>query len=496
MPPNEKPAGLKLTPREHYEKIPKRDSNQKLRPISRLHEPLPTLDPGAEQDFDSLEHVNIPNRDSNQGAEQDSDSPEAELSSTAILPSEPQLARSMAPSIGQGFGQQDNLEAQFNLLDYLPTPGNQGDETDCVAWAIAHAAYTCQLAQERRRKRPTLKSDLFSPAFIYDKLNNSQGELNALQVINELKGFGCASEATMEPNSNASEFAEARNFKLLRNERADNLDDLKSYLCEGYPVILIVRMGEGFRDDSPSDRPYVWKDDRPIGENYHAVAAVGYNDATESVLIMNSWGTNWKGDGFCEVAYSNFDEIDDRHWCAEAHIAGVKRIAPYNVWLENSSAFSRFGRPSRFRRPRFNRRVFQLEADRKVYEGDELFSPPDWEIDNIACNDDTLFVLLRDQTVRRMDDRHGQKWTPLDSGEMAGKKVTMLAADESDSLHALTSEHKLMQYNTERGWSRANLPADAGDVADVRLLQGDVHATTVDGFVYVRDRFDRWSLVT
>ena len=146
MPPNEKPAGLKLTPREHYEKIPKRDSNQKLRPISRLHEPLPTLDPGAEQD---------------------SDSPEAELSSTATLPSEPQLARSMAPSIGQGFGQQDNLEAQFNLLDYLPTPGNQGDETDCVAWAIAHAAYTCQLAQERRRKRPTLKSDLFSPCLLY-----------------------------------------------------------------------------------------------------------------------------------------------------------------------------------------------------------------------------------------------------------------------------------------------------------------------------------------
>ncbi|MGB7347690.1 MAG: C1 family peptidase [Pirellulaceae bacterium] len=475
-------SGQELTPlpRAEYEKIPTRDDR-------------PNIDSVVEPELIILE----------------SQEPEPKLDlkqTTEMMDAQPirtQAFQSMAPTFPQtfnGFQRDMKLPSKVDSLqDYLPTPGKQNEKNDCVAWSVAYATYSCQICQERRRKNPTLNSDIFSPEFIYKELGKENKPLYVVDVINHVARNGCATLATMASPSPDDEIAEAKNFKPLRNERARSLNEIKAYLYEGYPVVLMIKIDDQFRDPKDdycdlkdSAQPYQWsgkqQGKRP---SYHAITAVGYDDdrgPAGAVQIMNSWGTNWKCKGFCWVSYKNFDDIDDNHWCSEAHIVGIKRIAPINVYMNVISTGST--------RPR--ERLFQLRADRKVYDHqNNRVSPDDWKIDDVACTTDTMFVLKRDQTVYKLNDSGGQRsWTHLNSGLMAGEKATMLAADDTTEMHALTSSHKLLRFDTNSGsWSRAALPSDAGDIVDLRIRSRRLVATNIDGHLFERNRRSEWKAV-
>ncbi len=407
----------------------------------------------------------------------------------------PTITRSMAVDIEQHFGPTSEFELpkRVDLTKYLPKPGKQ-TRNDCIAWAIAYCAYSCQIGQERRRG-PSMESDVFSPAFIFDKLSTNGDPLYAVQAIDYVKRFGCASQATMsgiDSGPTPRAFTEASCFRTLRNERARNLGEIKTYLSEGYPVILIVHMGDDFRSDaSPSD-VYRWAVERVKKDDFHAVTAVGYDDDKNALMLMNSWGTQWKNDGLCWASYDSFSSISERDWCAEAHVIGVKRTAPYSVSMQAASP----GRPAFGGSSRFGRRTFSLKADRKVYENGAVITPNNWQIDDLACSQDSLFVLGRDQTIYRFNDDDGWlSWTHLNAGTMSGNHVTMLAADESNLLHALTDDHQLFQYDQDRNdWSLVSLAGSGVKTVDLRMIREKIHATTSDGSVFVRGDDHHWSL--
>ena len=54
----------------------------------------------------------------------------------------------------------------------------------------------------------------------------------------------------------------------------------------------------------------------------HAVSIVGYDDATQSFVIRNSWGEDWGEQGFGHVAYSDVSGVGNETWSFDIPVAG------------------------------------------------------------------------------------------------------------------------------------------------------------------------------
>ncbi|WDQ14726.1 C1 family peptidase [Rhodopirellula sp. P2] len=404
-------------------------------------------------------------------------------------------AYSMAPGIDQNWGPTDSvlLPEQVDLRDHLPTPGKQS-QNDCVAWAVAYSTYSCQISQERRRK-PTFAGDHFSPEYVYDQISSNGEGLTVLQAIDFLKLNGCASRANLDQSNrpvSPRAAVEANTFRLLENTRAGNLDEIKQYLHEGYPVILVVRMETEFRSDASDGSPYRWSSDSAAEVNHHAVTAVGYDDQKRSLRLMNSWGTQWKDQGFCWASYDNFDSIDVSQWCAEAHVLRIKDHAPYEAWMvktDSAGPVNPFAPP-----PPLIRRRFLLKNDRKVYENGHVISPSSWKVDDLVCNNKNLFLLARDQTVYQLKDAaSGASWSHLSRDPLAGKKVCMMAAADSQPLHALTEDQNLYQFKAASAtWSPVSLPSNDSKPIDLRTVNQKLRVITDKGTVYQRKTDGQW----
>ena len=377
------------------------------------------------------------------------------------------------------------LPAQVDLRRYLPTPGNQGKTNSCVAWAIGYAAYSCQICQQRHRS-PNDDSDVFSPDFIYSQLDDSGQGLEVMQVLRFVKEKGCASKAAMLRDKESKQAAEteASTFRALEYGRVTDLQEIKTWIHEGYPVILLIELDDGFKSKQSSEGIYQWSG-KPTG-NYHVVCAVGYDDETAALLIMNSWGTDWKDDGFCWASNKNFAAINDQNWCAEAYVVHVKEPAP------QADSIS-IGRKRRGSRMVDEWKDFRLQADGKIYEDQKSISPPNWEFDDIACSRDTLFALADDQKIYKLNYQPTISWTHLNTGSLEHKKVAMIAANKSNPLHVLTDQGELYRYNSNGQWQMVQFSDQRTTAVDLRIVGTQLRATTKTGRVFTRDD-DQWAL--
>ena len=209
-----------------------------------------------------------------------------------------------------------------DLTRFLPPVGEQIQDGDCVAWALAYASYSCQICQMRHRGNPTAQWDIFSHAFVFNQLDANEKGLIPIDAVNLVKKEGCASFVTMPAGKNlptATAKVEAAAFRAFVHERARSLDDLRAYLDEGYPVVLIVRLDSDFISQSTSAEPYKWSQEK--SNDFHAVTAVGYDNRKKAVKIMNSWGTKWKDQGYCWESYTSPEKIDPSTGCAEAQLS-------------------------------------------------------------------------------------------------------------------------------------------------------------------------------
>lgn len=386
-----------------------------------------------------------------------------------------------------------------DLTRFLPPVGEQICDGDCVAWALAYASYSCQICQMRHRGNPTEHWDIFSPAFVFNQLDANEKGLIPIDAVNLVKKEGCASFVTMPAGKNlptATAKVEAAAFRAFVHERARSLDDLRAYLDEGYPVVLIVRLDSDFISQSTSAEPYKWSQEK--SNDFHAVTAVGYDNRKKAVKIMNSWGTKWKDQGYCWVSYTSLEKIDPASWCAEAHVVKVKAPHPIAVQTPETA--------------RTDSRSFLLKSDQRVYEkvaGE--FRPVTQETDpkiiDVVCDDSDLFVLRHDKKVDIMQD-HGpgsdarsRQWLHLTYGPMTNETASMLAATSESTLYILTADGDVIEYHertTPDGeLVRINPPIDdQSTTIDLRILGRRLRATTNTGKVFVHEIDDnngRWT---
>lgn len=210
-----------------------------------------------------------------------------------------------------------------DLRDDLPPVANQGQQPSCSAWAVAYAARTHMEARTTGRK-PDRPERQFSPAFVYNQIPKfSDGTTNVSDALEFLKTRGCSTLATMsyDPNDkgktqpSASALSEAANYRIAGYKDVDTGVNLRTYLQQRRPVIVVINNDSVFTDGkfklfTPELRKQGLSSPGVLGEHAsHAMVVVGYDDQMGAFLLMNSWGPGWGQGGYCWVSYKLMTDL-------------------------------------------------------------------------------------------------------------------------------------------------------------------------------------------
>lgn len=86
---------------------------------------------------------------------------------------------------------------------------------------------------------------------------------------------------------------------------------MQGCLASGYPFVFGFTVYESFETATVARTgraPMPDSSEKVLGG--HAVAAVGYDDATRTFLCRNSWGSNWGMRGYFTIPYAYLT------WCS------------------------------------------------------------------------------------------------------------------------------------------------------------------------------------
>lgn len=216
----------------------------------------------------------------------------------------------------------------YDMLNFCPEAGDQGDYGTCVGWATAYAARTiCEAADSNWTDRQKITSEVFSPWFVYTNIKDRYGYdricqvgtyiPDALQLMKD-KGVPKMSIYNTECNSavppeifpygeryKIDDYFRLFDDELHPKDIADSLKivRIKRALINNRPVVISMKCYTSF-----SFRGDVWDGDTTKFRGYHALCIVGFCDDKYggSFLIQNSWGKDWGVDGRCWVRYDDF----------------------------------------------------------------------------------------------------------------------------------------------------------------------------------------------
>jgi hypothetical protein len=207
-------------------------------------------------------------------------------------------------------GANPTLPSSVDLSKDFPRPGDQGQQSSCVGWALAYALKTYQ---ERVEIGWSLEppEHRFSPAYIYNQINGGQDVGSPfIDGLNLVVNQGVATLARMpyddrdfltQPGAAARQ--EAAQFKAKSWKEANGILEIKDALANHLAVFIVVRI---------FDELYTLRGPDSVYNTFsgfhgsHAVAAVGYDDERYggALRIINSWSQNWGDGGFFWLPYS------------------------------------------------------------------------------------------------------------------------------------------------------------------------------------------------
>jgi C1A family cysteine protease len=101
-------------------------------------------------------------------------------------------------------------------------------------------------------------------------------------------------------------YKDALNNRATTYSRVNrNLDQMKACLAAGYPFVFGFTVYESFESADVARTGVASMpapDEKVVGG--HAVLAVGYDDAAQTFLVRNSWGTGWGQAGYFTLPYA------------------------------------------------------------------------------------------------------------------------------------------------------------------------------------------------
>lgn len=213
------------------------------------------------------------------------------------------------------------LPASVDLSATFPRPGDQGNQSSCVGWAVAYALKSYQEKQERNWLLDT-KEHLFSPAYIYNQIKVSSDcsggstfiealDLLTLQGVAPLSLFDYDKQnCSRKPDARIKQAAQPFAIASWRRVNVQDSTEIKSHLAAGFPVLIGVEVDRAFMNLAAGNL-YTRYDGNSLSG--HALVVIGYDDSTGNgtggFKVINSWGTTWADNGFGWISYQALRQI-------------------------------------------------------------------------------------------------------------------------------------------------------------------------------------------
>ena len=205
------------------------------------------------------------------------------------------------------------LPAKVDLRPHCPPVLDQGQLGSCTAHAIANAHRFDQMKQQASR--------VFLPSrlFIYYNERAMEGSIDSdagAQIRDGIKSIAkqgvCPEEqwpydiALFARKPPARAVREALKHQALAYQRLrQTLGQMKGCLAAGYPFVFGFSVYESFESAMVAKTgkvPLPRLREKSLGG--HAVLAVGYDDAKQALIVMNSWSEKWGRNGYFTLPYS------------------------------------------------------------------------------------------------------------------------------------------------------------------------------------------------
>ncbi len=208
------------------------------------------------------------------------------------------------------------IPASFQLT--TPTPGSQGNEGSCVAFAIAYGARSIEQFYITSASSYNFSSNVFSPEYVYNqtKFQDCGTGTSPTTVLDLIKVQGVCSWQYMPYNDingcsiqpDAGQVQNASAFKIASYVLIPNFDRvaIKTMIASKHAVIITIIADNSFTNAGPG---FVWKTNSGSGALRHTLIICGYDDVKNAYKVMNSWGTSWGDAGFSWIDYDYFPQI-------------------------------------------------------------------------------------------------------------------------------------------------------------------------------------------
>ena len=217
------------------------------------------------------------------------------------------------------------LPGKTDLRPRCPPVLDQGELGSCTANAIANAFRFDEMKQ--RTAGPMAPSRLF----IYYNERAMEGTIQSdagAQIRDGIKSvvkLGVCPEtdwpydiAKFARKPPAKAYQDALKHQALSYQRVvQSLSQMKGCLAAGYPFVFGFSVYESFESQAVARSgkvPMPGAKEKNLGG--HAVLAVGYDDASQNVIVMNSWSATWgdKGCFYLPYAYINDGNLARDFW--------------------------------------------------------------------------------------------------------------------------------------------------------------------------------------
>lgn len=205
------------------------------------------------------------------------------------------------------------LPKKVDLRPHCPPVLDQGELGSCTANAIANAFRFD--AMKQKAANPIAPSRLF----IYYNERAIEGTTqvdSGAQIRDGIKSIvkqGVCPEgewpydvARFARKPPAKAYKDALKHQALSYQRVpQTLSHLKGCLAAGYPFVFGFSVYESFESQAVARTgrmPMPSAAESNLGG--HAVLAVGYDDASQGVIVMNSWSKKWGDQGYFHMPYA------------------------------------------------------------------------------------------------------------------------------------------------------------------------------------------------
>jgi C1A family cysteine protease len=189
---------------------------------------------------------------------------------------------------------------------------DQGQLGSCTANAIGGAIEFDRLLQKLPDFVPSRLFIYYNERVIEGTVNSDSGA-QIRDGIKTVASQGVCPEpewpydiAKFSQKPSAKAYSDAVTDRAISYQSlVQDLNQMKGCLASGYPFVFGFTVYESFETAAVArtgHAPMPGSGERVIGG--HAVMAVGYDDASQSFLVRNSWGTGWGLAGYFTLPYS------------------------------------------------------------------------------------------------------------------------------------------------------------------------------------------------